>query len=140
MLSVTTLFGEIYERFLSQITEYDFIELSEEELEEELEIKLELSLSKLHQFKDVELDKENKSFTRVLTSLEKTIIAQGLMCEWLSTKVFNVQNMRNHMASKDFTIFSNANHLKELIALHTYAINELNYQLGQYALTNIKFK
>lgn len=137
---MNTLFSEIYERFLSQITEYDFIELEEEELEEELEPKLDLALSKLYQFKDIELDKSNKTFTRELTSLEKTILAQGLMCEWLSTKVFNVQNMRNHMASKDFTIFSNANHLKELIALHTYAVNELNYQLGQYALINIKFK
>lgn len=137
---MNTLFSEIYERFLSQITEYDFIELEEEELEEELEPKLDLALSKLYQFKDIELDKSNKAFTRELTSLEKTILAQGLMCEWLSTKVFNVQNMRNHMASKDFTIFSNANHLKELIALHTYAVNELNYQLGQYALINIKFK
>lgn len=137
---MNTLFSEIYERFLSQITEYDFIELEEEELEEELEPKLDLALSKLYQFKDIELDKSNKAFTRELTSLEKTILAQGLMCEWLSTKVFNVQNMRNHMASKDFTIFSNANHLKELIALHTYAVNELNYQLGQYALINMKFK
>lgn len=137
---MNTLFSEIYERFLSQITEYDFIELEEEELEEELEPKLDLALSKLYQFKDIELDKSNKAFTRELTSLEKTILAQGLTCEWLSTKVFNVQNMRNHMASKDFTIFSNANHLKELIALHTYAVNELNYQLGQYALINIKFK
>ena len=57
-----------------------------------------------------------------------------MLVEWLSQKVFNVQHMRNHMASKDFTIFSNANHLKEMISLREYADKELHYQLGQYTL------
>ena len=134
-----TAFSEVYQRFLSQITEYDFIELELEELEEELEVKLELALSKAHQIKEVELDKTTQTFTRPLTSLEITILSQGLLVEWLSTKVFNVQNMRNHMSSKDFTIFSNANHLKELTSLHNYAIKQLDYQLGQLALMTVKF-
>ena len=134
-----TAFSEVYQRFLSQITEYDFIELEQEELEEELEVKLELALSKAHQIKEVELDKTTQTFTRPLTSLEITILSQGLLVEWLSTKVFNVQNMRNHMSSKDFTIFSNANHLKELTSLHNYAIKQLDYQLGQLALMTVKF-
>ena len=134
-----TAFSEVYQRFLSQITEYDFIDLELEELEEELEVKLELALSKAHQIKEVELDKTTQTFTRPLTTLEITILSQGMLVEWLSTKVFNVQNMRNHMSSKDFTIFSNANHLKELTSLHNYAIKQLDYQLGQLALMTVKF-
>ena len=134
-----TAFSEVYQRFLSQITEYDFIELELEELEEELEVKLELALSKAHQIKEVELNKATQTFTRPLTTLEITILSQGMLVEWLSTKVFNVQNMRNHMSSKDFTIFSNANHLKELTSLHNYAIKQLDYQLGQLALMTVKF-
>ena len=134
-----TAFSEVYQRFLSQITEYDFIELEQEELEEELEVKLELALSKAHQIKEVELNKATQTFTRPLTTLEITILSQGLLVEWLSTKVFNVQNMRNHMSSKDFTIFSNANHLKELTSLHNYATKQLDYQLGQLALMTVKF-
>lgn len=134
-----TAFSEVYQRFLSQITEYDFLELEQEELEEELELKLELALSKAHQIKELALDKTTQTFTRPLTSLEVTILSQGMLVEWLSTKVFNVQNMRNHMSSKDFTIFSNANHLKELTSLHNYAIKQLDYQLGQLALMTVKF-
>lgn len=129
-----TPFSDIYERFLSMITEYDFIELEEDEFEAELEVKLEMALSKLLQM-DVTMDTTLQVFSRELTILEKTILAHGLLVEWISQRVFDVQNMRNHMASSDFKIFSTANHLSEMMNLHTYANRELTYLLGQYTLS-----
>ncbi len=129
-----TPFTEIYERFLSMITEYEFIHLDEEDFEHEIELKLEVALSKLFQLEMV-MDRENKTFDRELTPLEKTILAHALLVEWITQRVYDVQNMRNHMASKDFTIFSTANHLSEMMNLHSYANKELLYLLGQYTLS-----
>lgn len=129
-----TPYTDVYERFLSLITEYDFIELDEDELEAELEVKLEMALSKLFQL-EITMNASTQSFHQELTALEKTILAHALLSEWLSQRVFDVQNMRNHMASTDFKIFSTANHLSEMINLHSYANKELSYLLGQYTLS-----
>ena len=129
-----TSYTEIYERFLSLITEYDFFEMDEVEFEAELEVKLEMALSKHIQL-ELEMDANTQSFTTTLTTLEKTILAHALLTEWLSQRVFDVQNMRNHLASSDFRVFSSANHLKEMVSLHQYAIKETDYLLGQYTLS-----
>lgn len=129
-----TPYSEIYERFLSLITEYDFFEMDQEEFEAELEVKLEMAVSKLVLL-SIEMDVNTQSFTQELTPLEKTILAHALLGEWLSQRVYDVQNMRNHMASSDFKIFSNANHLAEMVKLQQYALKEVDYLIGQYALS-----
>lgn len=127
-------YTDVYDYFLSMITEHDFLNFTDEELEAEFETKLKMALSKLPALGDIEMNPDMGGFSRPLTEQEKSLLAQAMLVEWLSQKVFNVQHMRNHMASKDFTIFSNANHLKEMISLREYADKELHYQLGQYTL------
>lgn len=127
-------YTDVYDYFLSMITEHDFLNFTDEELEAEFETKLKMALSKLPALGDIEMNPDMGGFSRPLTEQEKSLLAQAMLVEWLSQKVFNVQHMRNHMASKDFTIFSNANHLKEMMSLQQYADKELHYQLGQYTL------
>ena len=127
-------YTDVYDYFLSMITEHDFLNFTDEELEAEFETKLKMALSKLPALGDIEMNPDMGGFSRPLTEQEKSLLAQAMLVEWLSQKVFNVQHMRNHMASKDFTIFSNANHLKEMMSLQQYANKELHYQLGQYTL------
>lgn len=129
-----TPYTEIYERFLLLVQEYDFIELEEDEFEQIFEIKLEMALGKLSAL-DLTMNPNTQTFNRELTISEKTILAYALMTEWLTQRVFDVQNMRNHLASKDYKVFSMANHLAELRALHEYASKEVSYLLGQYLLT-----
>lgn len=133
-------YSDVYEYFLSMIADYSFLNFTDEELEEELETKLRLALSKLPSLRDIQMNPNMGSFSRPLTEQEKSILAQAMLVEWLSQKVFNVKYMRNQMSSKDFTIFSNANFLKEMIALQQYADKELHYQLTQYNLYNLPFK
>lgn len=127
-------YSDVYEYFLGMITEHQFLNFTDEELEEELESKLRLALSKLPALKDIQMNPYTGGFSRSLSEQEKSLLAQALLVEWLSQKVYNVQHMKNHMASKDFTIFSNANHLKEMVALQQYADKELHYQLSQYSI------
>lgn len=135
-----TPYSDVYECFLSLITEHDFLQLTEEELETELEMKLGMAFCKITQFKDVEMNPHTGTFTRELTPFEKALLAQAMLVEWLNQRVYNIQNLHNQLSSKDFTVFSNANHLSELVNLHTYASKELNYLIGQYSLSNVSFK
>ena len=132
-------YSDVYDCFLSLISDCSFLAFDDEELEAELEVKLKMALGKLHALKPLEMDTETGCFSRPITDQEKSILAQAMLVEWLSQKVFNVKHMRNQMSSKDFTIFSNANFLKEMIALQQYADKELHYQLTQYNLYNLPF-
>lgn len=131
-------FEVVYERFLSLVTEYDYINYTQEELEMELEKKLEIAFSKLTKLNDLEMNLNAQRFSRDLTQLEVTILAQALLTEWLSVKVFNVKLMENHLSSKDFTVFSNANHLKEMVALQEYSDSKVDYMMKQYTFELFK--
>ena len=127
-------YSEVYDYFLGMITEHQFLNFTDEELEEEFESKLRLALSKLPALGDIQMNAHTGSFSRPLTEQEKGLLAQAMLVEWLSHKVYNVQHMRNHMSSKDFTIFSHANFLKQMMELQQYADRELHYQLTQYSI------
>ena len=132
-----TFFNEVYDRFLSLITDHQFLSFTEEELEQELESKLRSALSKIPTFDHLKMNPYTQSFSTSLSELELTILAHAMLAECMSQKVYNVQHMKNHMASKDFTIFSNANHLKEMMNLQAYAQKEVLYLIGQYNLANL---
>lgn len=133
-------YQEVYFHFLDMVETYEFLSFTDEELEAGFELKLKRALSKITAFEDVEMDNETGCFSRPLTNMEVTILAHGLLVEWLSQKVFSVQGMENHMSSKDFTVFSSANHLKEMRELHAYADKELHYLINQYCLKKFPFK
>ena len=127
----------VYSRFLSLITDYSYLELTEEELEIELETKLEIALSKLVRFKPVTYSSLSKTFSRELTSLEITILAHALLVEWLAIRVYNVKQMEYLLSSKDFNAFSSANHLKEMSSLQLYAEEQCHYLMKQYTLFKV---
>lgn len=127
----------IYSRFLSLITDYVYLELTEEELEKELETKLEIALSKLVRFEPVTYSSITKSFSRTLTPLEMTIIAHAILVEWLAIRVYNVRQMEFLLSSKDFNAFSGANHLKEMTSLQFYAEEQLHYLMKQYTFMKV---
>ena len=132
-----TPFSEIYARFLSKITDYDFLSLEEEDLEAELYLKLQDTLGKLPML-SLDLNPETQTFSRSLTSFEKSWLAQGMLVSYLESKVYHVSNMKNHFSSNDFKIFSAANHLKEMMNLHTHADDELTHLTNQYLIYQLK--
>ena len=127
----------VYSRFLSLITDYVYLELTEEELETELETRLEIALSKLVRFQSVTYSSITKSFSRTLTGLEITILAHALLVEWLAIRVYNVRQMEFLLTSKDFKTFSSANHMKEMTSLQLYAEEQLHYLMKQYTFMKV---
>lgn len=127
----------VYSRFLSLITDYSYLELTEEELEIELETKLEIALSKLIRFNPVTYSSISKTFSRPLTSLEITIIAYAMLAEWLNIKLYNARQMEFLLSSKDFNAFSGANHIDKMTSLKNHAEEQCHYLMKQYTLFKV---
>lgn len=112
----TTYLEEVYDFFFSKIKTYDeFINLNAEDLNEELLIVLRASLSRIFEFDDITIDFDMECFNRALNDLEKELIALGMVGIWIEQKVNNIENFEQFLGTKDYSFYSQANHLKELI-------------------------
>lgn len=122
-----TTFQEIYDNLKSKILDYDFIDLDVEQENEMLGLKLKSALSKFVTSKNIKMDMDKGTFNRDLDGLEIEILTYGLLCEWLSPKIYTSELLEQRLSSNDFKQFSQANHLSELIALKKQADNDFHY-------------
>jgi hypothetical protein len=128
-----TSFQEVYDYFLSKITTYnEYINLTQEELEVELNQLLKVSLSECVSFKDISADYILNEFNRDLTDLEMNIISYNMVVHYLSPKINNIEILKQSLSSKDYEIYSQANHLKELMNLRRDSIQQFHYWMNRY--------
>lgn len=107
-------FEDVVELFLSMITELSYLDYTEDELFEELGLKVRMVIVKAGVFKNLSFNRNRMDFNRKISDFEATVLAHGLIVEWLSPKIFNYEILEGQLGSKNFTIFSNANRLSEL--------------------------
>lgn len=132
-----TTFDEVFSGFLSRITDFNIAKLTPEMLQRELEQKLRGSLAMCLCFKDdyiVKADYETKEFNRELTDLEIEIITNWMIVKWLEPQVLSIESQRLAMPSKDFTLHSQANHLKEMREQKKIAKKEASYWTNRYSM------
>ena len=126
-----TSFSEVYESFLSKITDDMYMELTPEDTQEMLK---QLLLSALYKFefpkqnldyqeKDLEGYDENGNpmvelgFINKLTREEINIIATYMIVEWIGQQLASVENTRMKYSGSDFKFTSQANHMQKLLQL-----------------------
>jgi hypothetical protein len=128
-----TSFQEVYDYFLSKITTYnEYTNLTQEELEVELKQLLRVSLSECVSFKDISSDYILNEFNRELTDLEMNIISYNMVVHYLSPKINNIELLKQSLSSKDYQIYSQANHLRELMGLRNESIQQFHYWMNRY--------
>lgn len=129
-----TEFTEVYEMFLSKITDYDILKLDEDELNQEFKMLLKKALARFVYIKDVSVDYDFEQFSRELTGLEMDIISSYMVSAWISPKINSITLLHQSLSSKDFSMHSQANHLKELIELKDSTEKEAQYWTSRYSL------
>ncbi len=114
-----TEFRNIYNCFLSKITDDMYMELTPEETKSMLQ---ELFLSSLHWFEfprvniydyDLELEEYNID----LSTEEINIIANYMIVEWIGQQLASIENTRMKYSGSDFKFTSQANHIAKLQSL-----------------------
>ena len=122
-----TPFSDVYDSFLSKITDDMYMELTPEDTREMLQ---QLLLSALPSFEfprqslDYEIvQKENEegdlqiewAFVNKLTNEEINIIATYMIVEWIGQQLASVENVRMKYSGADFKFTSQANHMQKLL-------------------------
>lgn len=117
---IPTTFQEMYDFFLSGITDDMFMEMTKEDTDEMLE---EILIAALPHFEfprwsdPFDLDLENKTFTAKLSLEEMRIIREYMIMEWLGFQLANVDLVRQKYSGSDFSFTSQASHMKQLLDL-----------------------
>lgn len=123
---MNTPIEDVVELYLAKIENYDYLNYSEEELLEELNPMLKSAISKLFTL-DLTIDWDMGEFNRELSPIEQNIIAYGLIEEFISQKVNSIKVLENHLAMKDYNLYSSANMLKQLQTALTRAQSDVQY-------------
>lgn len=133
-----TPYSDIYDILSGMYSDFEFLQLTPEIQENVLEGWLISATSEFDKCKQDLSDRDEtlRHFNVNLTDSEKKILAKYMLCEWLSPKLYTVENLRNHLSTKDFNMFSPANLLKEIRETHDKALKSANGAKRTYAHKN----
>lgn len=127
-----TTVQEVYDVFLSKIVDYDYAKFSEQDLQTELLYKLKSAIAKFLYADEITINEYTDEFNRELSSLEIEVLAYGMVLAWVEPMVNSVEVMKQRLGSKDFQMFSQANHAKELREIKIQATRDFDYWQNRY--------
>ena len=118
--------------FLRIVTEYDYLDFTEEELTADFEEIMSMAIVEL-QMQGLLLDIDSEEF--VSNRSIEYIVAHASVLIWLEPKVNSAEMLAAQLTSTDFTQFSNANRLQACIKLYNQCEAKLNNLILDYDRT-----
>ena len=98
-----TSLQDVYDSFLSKVTDYTYLKMSEEDLNEELIIRLKSSIAKFMVAEEISINEITEEFTRELSYLEIEILSYGMVLAWIEPLINNIEILKQRLSSKDLT-------------------------------------
>lgn len=116
---MATPLSEVYDFFLTKVTDYSFLSLNETgDLESVLYKHLRSAIVRFTSTtKDLTVDTKAQEFTATLDDFEKEILATLMSISYVSGKITHIKNLEQVLSDKEYKIYSTANHLAQLVAL-----------------------
>lgn len=135
---MATSFNEIYPLFLSQIDDYDFGTISQEEMEGAMERYLIASLLTVQEtLTDVyDIDLTNKQFNVDLEFPEKLLIAKAMKLEWVRGKKYSEELMRKDIGDRDYKAVQGTEYLETLTMVEKELKKEIRNELMKNAYSS----
>lgn len=136
---MATSYELIYSRFIPKITDYTFAVLSDEEVEQHLETFLKSSIIKFRYCDKLSDRDENiKQFNKDISEEEQEILSILMCVEYLTPKLLTDDLLKQTLNSKDYSLYSQANHVKEIRELRDKYQQEANSLMILYTFTKSK--
>jgi hypothetical protein len=136
---MATSYEEIYARFTPKITDFYFSNLSDGEVEEYFETFLKSSIIKFRYCsKLTDRDENIKQFNKDLTEEEQEILSILMSVEYLTPKLLTDELLKQTLNSKDYSLYSQANQIKEIRELRDTYQQEANNLMILYTFTGSK--
>ena len=135
---MATPFSSVYSRFLPKISDFTLVKLTQDELEDNLETYLLSAIVNFRRCKKNLSDRDEvlKEFKQTLTDAEQEILSQLMVVEYLTPKLVTADLLQQTMSSRDFNIYSQANHIRELKELRKEMRREVDRMLNYYSYDN----
>lgn len=130
---MTTLFIEVYDYFLSQIDDPNFIEMDDDDA-----LKYRYLLNSIPHFRNCPKlkDRNENEFFEDLTDMEIMILGGLMVAEYYNPQINTLNLLKQSVSSKDFSMTSQANHLKTLQDLKSSKKQEINSLMVLYSYDN----
>jgi esterase/lipase len=137
MLMATPL-TDIYDFFLSKVTDYNFLQLNASgDLESVLFKYLRSAVTNFNNCtKDLTIDEVNQEFIEDLDTMEKEILATLMVVQYLNQKIVNVKNMEQVLSDKEYKMYSQSNHLREMLSLKKELQSDVSHLMNTYSFKN----
>jgi hypothetical protein len=133
-----TTYQEIFALFTNKITDYSLPSLTQDEAEFRMMKFLDSSISRFTPYCQKDLnDKDDtlKQFNIDLSTLEKEILALMMVYEWTNNFVLSEEFLKQKLGTKEYQIYSPANHLEKLIQLRSSIQSEIDDLIKLYYYT-----
>jgi len=132
-----TRISEVYDSFLSKISDYTLLNLTDEEISEDLFHYFKPARTKFYRCKNsltTTLDVLNNEliFTVELHPFEIEVIATLMLVEYITPTLNSSEVTKQSLSDKDFKIYSQANQLRELRLLKRELKAEANKMITEY--------
>lgn len=135
MENTPTKLETVYGRFLPKITCYEYVKpnFTEEMLNMTLDTYMQSVLAKYVVDTKLEINLENRCFSRKLSNLEIEIFTYGLVVEWLTPYLNNAQWLKQNLKSSEYNTISEANQANAILRLYKNAESEFQYWVTRYS-------
>jgi len=136
---MATPYSVVDNSFLSKLTDDYLLDMPEEDLQTLIDGYRNSASIRFKQCK--KLDEKNddlRQYNENLTIEEIEILANLMVLEWLKPLINSIEILKQNMSTKDYRMYSQANHLKELQALRSNTIAEIDSLIVSYTYTSDK--
>lgn len=133
-------YSDVYSRFYDKVSAYDFLSLTDEEIESSLCNWLHGAAHKIYVRKlfnilsfDDEIQTISYEYTHVIDDefdreFLQDVLSSGILVEWLSPKINHITNLAQMFGSKEEKYYSQAAHLGEMKSLRDSTVHSLKQQ------------
>lgn len=132
---MATSFSLVIKRFLNKINDPDLLSILPENLDSILTDFLISATVRFPQCKkDLnDMDIDAQQFNVDLNNTEIEIISKWMVFEWIDQQINRVELFRQSLSSKDYAMYSQANHLDKMLLLRQQLYSETNQMVTDYS-------
>ena len=138
---MATPYEKLYENLLPKFRSYEIPLMSTEEVKDYLHDFLIPAVSRFHVCRKDLNDRDDilQRFNADLSDIEVEILSNYLLIEYIDSEYIRVPSLlKVQLPSSDFKVFSPANFLEKLMAMHKTYVTENETLLSRYAWMKIK--
>lgn len=131
-----TNLSELYDIFLSKITDYRLLAMTEEEIQDDLFVYFKSARAKFYRCKK-NLSVIDSEIQDELTYFEIEILVSLMLVEHITPQLLSSENLKQSLSDKDFKIYSQANQLREIRLLLEGIERKANKMITEYTFFDL---